>query len=95
MQQCQNHPTADIRWLEQQFWQLVLQCVLCNLLQSISAAVLLQEWAAQQEAIRNEPLDIVYSYWDGAGHRRKVSSWGITDVECPRRDCSARDVSKE
>ncbi len=32
-----------------------------------------QEWAAQQEAIRNAPLEITYSYWDGQGHRRKVT----------------------
>jgi protein FAM50 len=32
----------------------------------------LQEWLAQQEAVKNEPLEIVYSYWDGSGHRRKV-----------------------
>jgi len=31
-----------------------------------------QEWAAQQEAVKNEPLEITYSYWDGSGHRRKV-----------------------
>eukprot|EP00878_Enallax_costatus_P021732 GHUV01023023.1.p1 GENE.GHUV01023023.1~~GHUV01023023.1.p1 ORF type:complete len:354 (+),score=142.08 GHUV01023023.1:159-1220(+) len=32
-----------------------------------------KEWAAQQEAVKNEPLEIVYSYWDGTGHRRKVT----------------------
>ncbi len=31
-----------------------------------------QEWLSQQEAVKNEPLEIVYSYWDGSGHRRKV-----------------------
>ena len=41
---------------------------------AIAVLVHLQEWAAQQEAIKNEPLEIVYSYWDGTGHRRKVSS---------------------
>jgi hypothetical protein len=34
--------------------------------------VVLQEWVQQQEAIKNETLEIVYSYWDGSGHRRKV-----------------------
>jgi protein FAM50 len=33
-----------------------------------------QEWQAQQEAVKNEPLEIVYSYWDGSGHRRKVGA---------------------
>jgi len=36
-------------------------------------AQLKREWLAQQEAVKNEPLEIVYSYWDGSGHRRKVS----------------------
>eukprot|EP00850_Spirogloea_muscicola_P019845 SM000200S05835 [mRNA] locus=s200:104152:106649:- [translate_table: standard] len=33
-------------------------------------ARLRKEWMAQQERIKNEPLEITYSYWDGAGHRR-------------------------
>eukprot|EP00798_Chlamydomonas_sp_ICE-L_P026756 gene26756-4333_t len=32
-----------------------------------------KEWMAQQEAIRQELLDITYSYWDGSGHRHKIS----------------------
>lgn len=32
----------------------------------------LQEWFEQQEAIKNEPLEVTYSYWDGSGHRRKI-----------------------
>lgn len=28
---------------------------------------------AALQAIKNEPLNITYSYWDGAGHRRKIS----------------------
>uniref|UniRef100_A0A383WCJ7 FAM50A/XAP5 C-terminal domain-containing protein n=1 Tax=Tetradesmus obliquus TaxID=3088 RepID=A0A383WCJ7_TETOB len=32
-----------------------------------------EEWVQQQEAIKNETLEIVYSYWDGSGHRRKVT----------------------
>lgn len=35
-----------------------------------------QEWLAQQEGVKNEPLEIVYSYWDGSGHRRKVCRIG-------------------
>jgi len=31
-----------------------------------------QEWAAKQEKIKSEEIDIVYSYWDGSGHRRQV-----------------------
>ncbi|GFS42805.1 XAP5 family protein [Actinidia rufa] len=29
-----------------------------------------KQWLREQEQIRNEPLQITYSYWDGAGHRR-------------------------
>lgn len=34
---------------------------------------LAEEWRLQQEAIKNEPLEIVYSYWDGTGHRKKIT----------------------
>ena len=32
------------------------------------------DWAATQERIKNEEITITYSYWDGSGHRRSVSS---------------------
>ena len=31
------------------------------------------EWVAKQEKLKNEEIDITYSYWDGSGHRRQVS----------------------
>uniref|UniRef100_A0A803QSY9 FAM50A/XAP5 C-terminal domain-containing protein n=1 Tax=Cannabis sativa TaxID=3483 RepID=A0A803QSY9_CANSA len=31
-----------------------------------------KQWQLEQEQIRNEPLEITYSYWDGAGHRRTI-----------------------
>ena len=31
------------------------------------------EWLAQQETMKDEPLDITYSYWDGHGHRKAVT----------------------
>ncbi|KAG6554281.1 hypothetical protein Mapa_004197 [Marchantia paleacea] len=31
-----------------------------------------KKWLKEQERIRNEPLEITYSYWDGAGHRRVI-----------------------
>ena len=31
-----------------------------------------QEWSAKQEKIKNEEIEITYSYWDGSGHRRQV-----------------------
>lgn len=30
------------------------------------------EWKERQEAMKEEKLEIVYSYWDGSGHRRTV-----------------------
>ncbi|ELT94668.1 hypothetical protein CAPTEDRAFT_159933 [Capitella teleta] len=30
------------------------------------------EWEAKQEKIKNEEIDITYSYWDGSGHRRNI-----------------------
>nr|XP_027097955.1 protein XAP5 CIRCADIAN TIMEKEEPER-like [Coffea arabica]XP_027097956.1 protein XAP5 CIRCADIAN TIMEKEEPER-like [Coffea arabica]XP_027097957.1 protein XAP5 CIRCADIAN TIMEKEEPER-like [Coffea arabica] len=29
-------------------------------------------WLVEQERIKNEPLEITYSYWDGTGHRRVI-----------------------
>jgi protein FAM50 len=29
-----------------------------------------KEWLEQQERVKNEDLEVVYSYWDGSGHRR-------------------------
>ncbi|RWR85956.1 protein XAP5 CIRCADIAN TIMEKEEPER isoform X1 [Cinnamomum micranthum f. kanehirae] len=31
-----------------------------------------RQWLREQEQIRNEPLEITYSYWDGTGHRRVI-----------------------
>ncbi|WCJ39794.1 Protein XAP5 CIRCADIAN TIMEKEEPER [Euphorbia peplus] len=31
-----------------------------------------KQWQREQEQIRSEPLQITYSYWDGAGHRRVI-----------------------
>jgi len=31
-----------------------------------------QEWIQQQKQIKEESLEITYSYWDGSGHRRTV-----------------------
>lgn len=31
-----------------------------------------KEWLALQERIKEEVVEIVYSYWDGAGHRKMV-----------------------
>lgn len=31
-----------------------------------------QEWVERQEKLKNEEIEIVYSYWDGSGHRRTI-----------------------
>lgn len=31
-----------------------------------------QEWLAQQDLVKNEMLEITYSYWDGIGHRKVI-----------------------
>lgn len=33
-----------------------------------------KQWLREQELIRNEPLEITYSYWDGTGHRRVIQA---------------------
>ena len=30
------------------------------------------DWQQQQEVVKNEQLQVVYSYWDGAGHRKAI-----------------------
>jgi protein FAM50 len=31
-----------------------------------------REWNSTQEKIKNENIQVVYSYWDGSGHRNKI-----------------------
>jgi protein FAM50 len=31
-----------------------------------------QEWLKKQEELKDEDVEIVYSYWDGSGHRKSV-----------------------
>jgi protein FAM50 len=31
-----------------------------------------QEWLQKQEEIKTEEVEVVYSYWDGSGHRKSV-----------------------
>eukprot|EP00128_Syssomonas_multiformis_P004786 Colp12_sorted_trinity150504_noHs@36008 len=31
-----------------------------------------QEWIAEQERIKNEDIEITFSYWDGSGHRKNL-----------------------
>jgi hypothetical protein len=47
----------------------------------------LQEWAAKQSTLKEEEIDITFSYWDGSGHRRTVRMkkgnwWSLFDGAC-------------
>ena len=32
-----------------------------------------QKWLQDQENIKKEEIEVVYSYWDGSGHRKSVT----------------------
>lgn len=32
-----------------------------------------QEWLQRQEELKQEEIEITYSYWDGSGHRKSVT----------------------
>ena len=32
----------------------------------------LKQWLKEQEDLKNEEIEVTYSYWDGSGHRRSV-----------------------
>lgn len=37
-----------------------------------------QEWLRKQEELKNEIIEVTYSYWDGSGHRKSVTVRGMT-----------------
>ena len=43
-----------------------------ELLSIVSREELRREWEEKQQQIKNEEIEITYSYWDGSGHRRQV-----------------------
>ncbi|KAK3839673.1 MAG: XAP5, circadian clock regulator-domain-containing protein [Linnemannia gamsii] len=45
-----------------------------------------QEWLTKQQLIKNESIQITYSYWDGSGHRK--------EVECKKGDTIAQFLEK-
>lgn len=32
-----------------------------------------QEWVSKQQSLKEEVIEITYSYWDGSGHRKTVT----------------------
>lgn len=53
------------------------------------------EWRRNQASAKRERLEIVYSYWDGSGHRRSVTvekgDTIETFLECVRKDLAAAE----
>ncbi|KAF9791237.1 XAP5-domain-containing protein [Thelephora terrestris] len=45
-----------------------------------------QEWLKKQEELKDEDIEITYSYWDGSGHRKSVS--------CKKGDTVAQFLEK-
>jgi protein FAM50 len=56
-------PTADAAFLPDRDRDLAQQA---------ERERLRQEWLAQQDVVKNEMLEITYSYWDGIGHRKVI-----------------------
>ena len=54
---------------------------------------LADEWRAEQDRLKQQPINITYSYWDGSGHRRRIAIERGSTVghflERVRRDCQA------
>lgn len=45
-----------------------------------------RKWLKEQETIKNEEIEVTYSYWDGSGHRKSVTVSCIPVLRrCPRR----------
>eukprot|EP01100_Stratorugosa_tubuloviscum_P008175 TRINITY_DN3403_c0_g1_i2.p1 TRINITY_DN3403_c0_g1~~TRINITY_DN3403_c0_g1_i2.p1 ORF type:complete len:283 (-),score=150.33 TRINITY_DN3403_c0_g1_i2:320-1168(-) len=40
-----------------------------------------REWFEEQERIKNEKIDVTYSYWDGSGHRKMITAKKGTTIE--------------
>jgi protein FAM50 len=46
--------------------------------EQIEREELRKKWLAEQERIKQEVIEVTYSYWDGTGHRKAVEvSQGI------------------
>jgi len=48
------------------------------------------EWLAKQESIKTEDIEIVYSYWDGSGHRKSVQCKKGDDIGSFLEKCRAQ-----
>ena len=54
---------------------------------------LAEEWRAEQDRLKQQLINITYSYWDGSGHRRRIAVEQGSSVghflERVRRDCQS------
>ncbi|KAH9483689.1 Protein FAM50B [Psilocybe cubensis] len=48
------------------------------------------EWLAKQDAMKKEDIEIVYSYWDGSGHRKSVQCKKGDDIATFLEKCRAQ-----
>ncbi|KAF8911975.1 XAP5-domain-containing protein [Gymnopilus junonius] len=48
------------------------------------------EWLAKQESIKKEDIEVVYSYWDGSGHRKSVMCKKGDDIGSFLEKCRAQ-----
>ncbi|PSN43127.1 Protein FAM50 [Blattella germanica] len=51
-----------------------------------------QEWAAKQSTLKEEEIDITFSYWDGSGHRRTVRMKKVNDASVEKEESHAGKV---
>lgn len=49
-----------------------------------------KKWLAEQERIKNETIEIVYSFWDGSGHRKTVECLKGDDIAAFLGKCRAQ-----
>ncbi|KAF9475851.1 XAP5-domain-containing protein [Pholiota conissans] len=48
------------------------------------------EWLAKQESSKKEEIEVVYSFWDGSGHRKSVMCKKGDDIGCFLEKCRAQ-----
>lgn len=53
-----------------------------------------EEWQASQKKIKDEEIEITYSYWDGSGHRRTIKMKKGNSIEAFLQGCLL-DLRKE
>ncbi|RSH86534.1 uncharacterized protein EHS24_004801 [Apiotrichum porosum] len=49
-----------------------------------------KQWLEKQERIKNEDIEITYSYWDGSGHRKSVDCKKGDDIAAFLSKCRAQ-----